>query len=500
MTDLPCGLFRAEQVRELDRLAIEEFDVPGYTLMTRAAAAALRELRRCWPHARRLVVLCGTGNNGGDGYVLARLAVEAGLTARVLTLGDQQALIGDAATARNDWMNSGGHAVAFAPDGLDDADVVVDGLLGTGLQRELSGQWREAVEAVNAHAAPVLALDIPSGLHADTGAVLGAAVYSALTVSFIGLKRGLFTGEGPDRCGEVVFDDLGVPAGVYLSVPPAATRIEGDVLRRLLPPRPRGAHKGRFGHVLVVGGDHGMTGAVRMAAEAAARGGAGLVSVATRREHAAAIAAVRPELMCHGVDAAADLHPLLERATVVAIGPGLGQSPWAQRLLGTVLDTDLPLVVDADALNLLAREPGSRGHWVLTPHPGEAARLLGTSAAEVQADRFAAVEALADAFDGVVVLKGAGTLVHARGGGTYLCDRGNPGMASGGMGDVLTGVIASLLAQGLDLEDAARAGVFAHAMAADVAAGGGERGLMALDLLPELRQLLNPAQRECGRG
>jgi NAD(P)H-hydrate epimerase len=297
-----------------------------------------------------------------------------------------------------------------------------------------------------------------------------------------------------------VFDDLDVPPGVFLSATPSATRLEVGLLSRLLPRRPRGAHKGRFGHVLVVGGDHGMTGAVRMAAEAAARSGAGLVSVATRPEHAAAIAAVRPELMCHGVDGAAQLHPLLERATVVAIGPGLGQSPWAQRLLGQVLDADLPLVVDADALNLLAREPHNRGRWVITPHPGEAARLLGTAAAAVQADRFAAVEALADAFGGVAVLKGAGTLIRARGQVTYVCDAGNPGMASGGMGDVLTGVIAGLAAQGLDLEDAARAGVYAHAAAADAAArSGGERGLLALDLLPELRRLLNPLAAEFDR-
>lgn len=496
MKTLPHALFRAAQVRELDRLAMATARISGYVLMERAANAAFSVLRARWPRARRVAVLCGAGNNAGDGYVLARLARQAGFEVTVLALADPQRLQGDARQAYADWRNAGGAVAPFQRDGLQSAHVVVDALLGTGLQRPLEGEWRAAVEALNAAAAPILAIDVPSGLSADTGAVLGAAVRASATVSFIGLKQGLLTGEGPEHCGELYFDDLQVPAQVFLSVHPSAARIGSEVLARLLPRRSRSCHKGQCGHVLVVGGDFGMAGAVRMAGEAAGRSGAGLVSIATRPEHGAALTAMRPELMCHGVRSARELSPLLQRAGVVAVGPGLGQSAWARGLLSAVLDSGLPLIVDADALNLLAREPLQRGNWILTPHPGEAARLLGSRTAAVQADRFAALDALVDAFAGTCVLKGAGSLMRSPGGCTYVCDAGNPGMASGGMGDVLTGVLAALVAQGLDLEDAARAGVYLHAAAADRAARAGERGLLALDLMPELQRLANPTPGE----
>lgn len=491
---LPLALHRAAEVRELDRIAVEDHHIAGYTLMSRAGAAAFRVLRDRWPRARRIAVLCGLGNNGGDGYVLARLAREAGMEVDLMYLGDTARLHGDAPRARADFEAGGGASREFDRKRLGAAEVIVDALFGTGLEREVTGPWRDAIEAVNASPAGVLAVDIPSGLHADTGAVLGAAVRADVTVSFIGLKRGMFTGAGPEHCGGIRFDALGVPKEVYLHTTASALRISHDILERLLWRRPRTAHKGDHGHVLVVGGDHGMAGAARMAGEAAARVGAGLVSVASRPGHAGAVSGARPELMCHGIATAVDLAGLLGRANIAAVGPGLGRSPWALQLLGTLLDSRLPLVVDADALNLLALEPAARGNWVLTPHPGEAARLLGCTVAEVQADRFAAAQAISGRFDAVCVLKGAGTLVHSGAGPVHVCDAGNPGMGSGGMGDILTGVIAGLAAQGLDLEDAARAGVYAHSAAADGAAADGERGLLATDLLPHLRRLVNPGR------
>jgi NAD(P)H-hydrate epimerase len=271
----------------------------------------------------------------------------------------------------------------------------------------------------------------------------------------------------------------------------SATPLTDSMLRAWLPPRARASHKGDYGHVLVVGGDHGMAGAVRLAGEAAARTGSGLVSIATRAAHAAVIAAACPELLCHGVECARDLRVLLQRASVVAIGPGLGQSAWAHDMLAAVLQMRLPRVVDADALNLLAQEPMQCDHWVLTPHPGEAARLLGMTTKQVQADRLQAAQALQQRYGGVCVLKGAGTLVCTSE-SVAICEAGNPGMASGGMGDVLTGVIAGLLAQGLSLVDAACAGVYIHAKAGDRAAQEGERGLLASDVLPHLRKLVNP--------
>ncbi|MCP5419285.1 MAG: NAD(P)H-hydrate dehydratase [Gammaproteobacteria bacterium] len=493
MQNLPIELYRAAQVRELDRLAIEERGIPGYTLMSRAGKATFDALRRQWPQARRIAVLCGGGNNGGDGYVVAALATQNGLDVQVWTLSDPERLRGDALTAFRDAQAAGVAIAAFTgPTDLDAADVFVDALFGTGLERKVGGLWREAIKAMNRHSAPVMAVDIPSGLHADTGAVMGVAVRADLTVTFIGLKQGLFTGQGPACCGRVLYDDLHVPEDVHSIIHPASRRYDGGDLPTLLPKRSRSAHKGNHGHVLVVGGDLGMGGAARMAAEAAARCGAGLVSVATRAAHASMQAAVRPELMFRGVESMAELAPLLARASVVAVGPGLRDGDWGKSLLQAVLASDRPLVVDADGLNLLAAAPLRRDNWVLTPHPGEAARLLQTTPGEVEADRFTAVAEIALRFGGVCVLKGAGSLIADERDGLWLCNAGNPGMASGGMGDVLTGVIAGLLAQGLSPIQAARVGVYLHGRAGDRAAQDGERGLLAMDLLPHLRTLVNP--------
>lgn len=488
---LPRHLFRAEQVRAMDRFAIETIGIPGYELMCRAGAAALDVLRQRWPGARTVSVLCGSGNNGGDGYVLARLARAQGMDVRVYPVADPGHLRGDALKAWQDYRQADGPVLDFIPEGFEGAEVVVDGLLGTGLDRPVSGVYAQVIGALNRFAGGVLALDIPSGLHADTGAILGAAVHAQVTVSFIGLKQGLFTGEGPACCGDLRFADLETPVAVQHSQKASAELLPCPPLA--LPPRSRTAHKGHCGHVLVVGGDCGFAGAARMAAEAAARVGAGLVSIATRPQHASVLNLTRPELMCRGVESAAELDGLLRTASAVAVGPGLGQSPWARELFGAVLASGLPLVVDADGLNLLAADPRRRDDWVLTPHPGEAGRLLGVTAAEVQRDRFAAAASLQERYGGTLVLKGAGSLVRGEDGVPRICRLGNPGMASGGMGDVLTGVIVGLVAQGVGLQMAAEMGVVAHAAAADQAATqGGERGLLASDLFPHLRQLVNP--------
>ncbi|MGH8603757.1 MAG: NAD(P)H-hydrate dehydratase, partial [Gammaproteobacteria bacterium] len=308
----------------------------------------------------------------------------------------------------------------------------------------------------------------------------------------IGLKQGLFTAQGPDCCGRVYYHDLGVPRQVFSAAAPTATRVQLEDFEWALGPRLRSSHKGDFGHVLVVGGDFGFVGAARMAAEAAARVGAGLVSVATRAAHASVINVTRPELMCHGVEEAGQLHALMTKADVIAIGPGLGRSPWAQALLAAALEGRRPLVVDADALNLIALEPSKRHNWVLTPHPGEAARLLGVQTQDIQGDRFNAALAIQARYGGVCVLKGTGTVVTDGVNRPAICAHGNPGMASGGMGDVLTGVITGFLAQGMEASTAAQAGVCVHARAGDLAAREGERGLLACDLMPWLRRLVSP--------
>jgi len=490
---LPRALYTAEQVRGFDRLAIERFGIAGIELMERAGSAAFELMRRRWPECARIAVLCGTGNNAGDGFVVARLAQQAGMQVSVLQLGDPQRLRGDASVNAERWRERAGDWRSF--DGIPDrVDVIVDALLGTGLERDVGGLWAEAIDAANAHAAPCLAIDIPSGLHADNGVIMGVAIRADSTVSFIALKLGLFTADGPDCVGRLAFDALDVPAAVYASSLLTARRVDWDKSAGLLPVRQRNVHKGHFGHVLVIGGNHGMGGAARLAAEAALRCGAGLVSLATRHGHVTACLAARPEIMVRGVEKAADWLPLMRQASVIAIGPGLGRDAWAQALWDDALAAQRPLVVDADALHLLAAAPVRRDSWVLTPHPGEAASLLGLCTAEVNAQRLASVEQLQQGFGGSVVLKGVGSMVASGGAAPpALCSAGNPGMASGGMGDALTGVVAALLAQGLDTRDAAEAGVCLHAAAGDSAAQAkGERGLLASDLIDSLQRLVNP--------
>lgn len=495
---LPRALYTAAQTRELDRLAIAG-GIPGAELMERAGRAAFDLVRERWPGARRIAVLCGGGNNGGDGYVVARLAAEAGLQPVVHALVAPERLRGDALTMARRAAAAGIDIRACGDEvpTLTDADLIVDALFGTGLRGPLRPEAVPLVEAVNRASAPVLAIDIPSGLDADTGQAAGAVVRADCTITFIGVKRGLLTGAGPAFAGATVFAGLGVPPEVHARVDAGCERTAyADFLARL-GPRRRDAHKGSNGHVLVVGGDHGFGGAVLMAASAAARCGAGLTTVATRPEHCAAILARQPEVMARGIATAADLDPLIARATVVVAGPGLGRHAWGEALLTRVLAASRPLVLDADALNLLASgvdaEPaGAAPVRILTPHPGEAARLLATTVAAVEADRFAAVTALSARYRATALLKGAGTLIASSGAPIAVNTSGNPGMASGGMGDVLSGVIGALLAQGLDAHDAARFGALLHGMAADHAvADDGERGLLATDLLPHLRRLVN---------
>ncbi len=488
---LPTEIYAVADVRKIDQAAITDAGISGYALMTRAAQAALDAARAEFPDAKRWQIICGSGNNGGDGYVLARLAALQGIGVSVLTLADPETLSGDAATACVDFAAEGGVLANFDGALDDEAELLVDALLGSGIERDVAGQYAAVVAAMNAHPAPVLALDIVSGLNADSGAVMGCAVRANLTVTFVGLKGGLFLDAGPEHTGHLHFAGLDIPDECYAGKFAKMRRIGSNLVRSALPPRKRNAHKGDFGHVLVVGGGPGMPGAARLCGEAALRSGAGLVSIATHPSHAAMIAANRPELMCLGVDKAIDLEPMLERATVIALGPGLGMDDWSQALFDAVLQSELPLVIDADALTLLAATDAHRNDWVLTPHPGEAARLLDTTNSDIQADRSGALAKLRQKYGGTVVLKGSGSLVSSHEGPDWLCTAGNPGMASPGMGDVLTGIVVAMRAQGLAPEQAALVAVEIHAQAGDAAAVAGQRGLLASDLLQEIRVWVN---------
>lgn len=486
------ALYRGGEARAIDAAAIAA-GLPAFTLMQRAGAAAFASLRRHWPQARCIAILCGGGNNGGDGYVLARLLQADGCQVRVFAL--TAARTHEAQRAAAEWMEAGGRIEPIdAETEFGSFDLLVDAIFGIGLARAPEGLAARVIGAINASDAPVLALDLPSGLDADSGAAPGACVRATRTLSFIAAKRGLFTGMAREVGGLVEVASLEVPAAAFDTCEPSAYLCRTELLPYWLRPRSRVAHKGDHGQVLAVGGDHGYAGAIHLCAEAALRSGAGLVRVATRAEQVPVFVGSRPEAMPAAVEDADALRLQAKGADVIALGPGLGQERWGREMFEAALALERALVLDADALNLLAQAPRALSDAVLTPHPGEAARLLGTTVAVVEADRFAAAQALAQRYAATVVLKGAGSIVAAPGRVAMVIDAGNPGMASGGMGDVLTGVVAALRAQGLAGFDAACAGALLHGAAGDAAArDGGERGLLASDLFPFLRRLANPA-------
>lgn len=503
---LPSALYTADQVKTLDRQAIESLGIPGIKLMKRAGRAAFEVLQQRWPEVEAITVFCGGGNNAGDGYVVAGLAAQKRIIVNVVQLADAETLGDDAKLAYQFARQEGVIMAPFCEHGAIEGEVVVDALLGIGGNGAPRGDYAAAIAEINSANKPVLALDLPSGLCADTGAIadstagslIGGAVNAEATVTFIGMKRGQLTGAGPEVCGAIYFCSLGCEE-LAAALPADTERLDLASLLGKLPERAADAHKGRFGHVMVVGGDLGYGGAAIMAAEAAARSGAGLVSVATRPQHVSAVIARRPELMAMGVDSGQELEPLLARASVFVVGPGLGRSAWSEQILKQVCDASLennvPLIMDADALNMLAQGRvvnGSRSQWILTPHPGEAARLLECSIAKIEQDRFAAVQALQKRYGGTVLLKGAGTLVCCGNGLLSLANVGNPGMASAGMGDVLSGIIGGLVGQGMSDGDAVRLGVCLHGGAGDMAADEyGQRGLLATDLIPYVAQLLS---------
>lgn len=485
--ELPDALYSAAQVRALDASLIAA-GTAGFELMQRAARATWRALVRQWPTANELSVLAGHGNNAGDGYLVAALAQRAGWSVRVLAVGDPQRLQGDAALAHAEAVSENVLIEPWtAQSGL--RGIVLDALLGTGLSGDVREPYASAIGAINASGLPVAAVDIPSGLCADTGRIHGHAVHADLTVTFIGLKVGLFTGGAADVVGELVFNDLHADSQLIGGAAFTARRLTAANLPRPAPRTPT-SHKGRFGHVLLIGGDRGLGGAILLSAQSALRSGAGMVSVATRSEHVSAALARIPEAMVLGTSSANQLMVLLQKVSVLVVGPGLGQAGWGRSLLSAAANAPLPQVWDADALNLLAEERVSLPKGcVITPHPGEAARLLGMSTLQVQADRPAAAHALSKKYTAVVVLKGAGSLIAHPDGRLALCHQGHPAMATAGLGDVLAGLIGALLAQGMEPFDAACLAVWLHANAGEQQGKFG-RGLAASDLIPAIRQLL----------
>lgn len=490
------NLYSVKATRDLDQSAIAEMDNSGILLMKRAGSAALDELFQAFGRPSLITVFCGSGNNAGDGYIIAALASQKKVPVTVYELGDTKKFSNETAQARVFAEHAN---VTFAPFDKNiqlTGGVIVDSLLGIGFRGALREVYAEAVNIINNAELPVLSVDIPTGLDADTGAVMGEAVRADLTVTFIGAKKGLFTGRAPALCGDIIYHSLDVAEHLFDSVKADAQLLDAHSLLDSLPEWEADVHKGQRGHSMIIGGDTGYGGAAAIAAEASLRTGCGLTSVATQPQHVSAVIARCPEIMTYGVTSGQQLEPLLERPNALVIGPGLGRSPWSEQLLQKSLDSGLPLVIDADALNILAEgrlvKDREYHQWVLTPHPGEAARLLGSTVAEIQADRFSAVREIQRRYKALVLLKGPGTLIAGENEIIKVCPYGNSAMASAGMGDLLSGIIGSLIAQGLSLQKSAELGCCIHSCAADMAVSErGHRALITTDIFFFLHKLLN---------
>ncbi len=473
-------LYTPESVYLLDRAAVVEDGYSEVELMQRAGERVWRETIGRWPQLSRITVFVGSGNNGGDGFVVALCARRQGVEVQLLVQGDLARQSQTARHYRELWEQGGGEFESWQGQTIE-GDVIVDGLLGIGLQRELDSHWQELVMRINQCPQPRVAIDIPSGLNGQSGRPQPVAVEAQLTVTFIGAKTGQFLADGVDYCGELLFDDLGVSARVHAGVTAALEVIESC---QLPAPRKRNSHKNDYGNLLIIGGDQGMSGAVALAALAALRTGAGLVTALVHPECRANLAAF-PEIMVLGWDA---LEAKLAEASVVVVGPGLGRGAQAQDCLRLLARATQPMVVDAGAL-----EPGflhslASEQCVITPHPGEAAVLLGTSSAEIQENRLRACERLVETFAATTVLKGSGTLIaQVEEPVAAINTRGHAGMASAGMGDVLSGIVAALMGQGLAPFAAARSAVYIHALSAECySADRDPTGLIASDVIEHI--------------
>lgn len=472
-------LYAPKQVYALDKAAVS---VDGFTeieLMQRAGRSVWRALLQRWPEVQRITVFAGSGNNGGDAFVVALSAREDGVAVQLLSQGDLSKQSSTSQHFTRLWQQGGGSIEPWQGQEIS-GEVIVDGLLGIGLQRGLDADWQQLIERINKAPAPCVAIDIPSGLNGQNGNPQPVAVEAKLTVTFIGAKTGQYLADGPDYCGELLFDDLGVSSAARAGV---EAQVEAIEFCRLPAARKLNTHKNHYGSLLIVGGDQGMSGAVTLAARAALRSGAGLVTALVHPECRANLAAF-PEIMVQGWDALADRLP---QASVVVVGPGLGDSAQAERLLQQLRQVSLPVVVDASGLKTDFLQALESKQLLITPHPGEAAALLSCSSAEVQGDRLDASARLAQAFGATCVLKGSGTLIAETGRMTAINTRGNPGMASAGMGDVLSGIVAALIGQGLPTFEAAASAVLIHALCADAfAAEQDMTGLIAGDVIERI--------------
>lgn len=485
-------LYRADQVRQHEKQAAEQNGLAMYSLMEKAGEAVYKQAVLLLPNIDNYLVLVGIGHNAGDGYITAVTAAKAGKNVTLCAIEPAREVSGDVATARDAWLQSGGKIEAFSEAHLEKAEVIIDALLGTGINGVVRAEFAKVIKAVNASSLPVVSIDVPSGLCGNTGESLGHTIEADVTVTFVGIKLGLTTGAGKQSCGKLVFEDLGIGKAFAKIARSDATALDIKHFKGLAP-RPVNSHKGNHGRLLCIGGNSGMSGAIRMASEAALRSGAGMVKVFAHADSRVQICSGRPELMVisQGLDSA------LDWANSIVIGPGLGTDQWAKDVFDTVMEYcqqhPKPIVIDADALNLRAVNTSfvALPDCIITPHSGEASRLLNVSIDDIESNRFNYARQCAQRYDATCVLKGAGSIVDNQR-HSWVCRHGNPGMATAGMGDVLSGILGALIAQGLATDMAAQFGVSLHAKAGDIVASKfGQRGLLASDLFETVRILIN---------
>jgi hydroxyethylthiazole kinase-like uncharacterized protein yjeF len=486
------------ECRQIDQLAMSCLNLSEFQLMQRAADAALGILVN-WSQLRRISIYCGPGNNGGDGYLVAAGAKKLGYDVRLFTLGSPAS-----STAQRAQQAAFAQGLSCEP--IDEnkqnsfdpqADLIIDALFGHGLERDIGPPLRALFECINASSIPVFALDMPSGINSDTAAVMGIAIKAVSTICFVAPKIGLLTGEGADFAGQLYYDALGIPDYISSQVQASYEWLDDSFLERVLPVPKASSHKGDFGHVAIVGGQPGMPGAVILAARAAARSGAGRVTVISSETHVQYVPLASPVLMTQAIDREGHFN-LPDSITALALGPGLGTGTWSgavyDNALRQAIELELPILLDADGLNLLASQHNRYENWVLSPHPKEAARMLACNLSEIQSNRPRACLRIAERYGGVCVLKGQGSLVASASARRAICTLGNWGMATAGSGDVLSGIIAAMLGQGLPVFEAASAAVTLHAKAGDLAAMAlSRRGMISSDIieyLPEVFQAL----------
>ena len=499
-------LYTSSETKKIDRLAIKKKGISAFSLMMKAAEFSFNTILENWPNTTKAIIFCSKGNNTGDGYLLAALLKEAGIQSQIVQITKREGLSPATAKGLRVCKQRKVKTIKFSSFKkmkIEKNTVLIDALLGTGLKGKVRKELHQAIEFINKKSKnyPLLSLDIPSGICADSGTELGASILADVTTTFVGRKRGCYTSRGKERAGKVYFNDLLVGKDIFKKVDSSCYILNMEDHLKKINQRNLNTHKGHYGHVLIIGGNTGFGGAAILAAKAAARSGAGLVSLATRPEHMNAALSQCPEIMVKGVNSGQDLEPFLSQPKVLAIGPGLGQDAWSEQLLQRTLwetkNRNIPIVMDADSLNLLPKMNLTSSlpqKIVITPHPGEASKLLKKTVNEIEIDRFKSVKELQKKLKAVVVLKGSGSLICFNKRGKQIigvCEAGNPGMASGGMGDILSGLIASFIAQGLNVIQATEAAVDIHSKASDLTAMRlGQLGMLASDVLEDVIDLL----------